>query len=89
MNNIVKNGIERATDSYEVSVYVDNDRDILEVLTLPEGVSMDIVQCSTCLYVTFRGNAEQVMDTEQMLYDLATLAHTSCISRQGMAEAHL
>ncbi len=89
MNNIVMKGIERATDSYEVSVYVDNDRDVLEVLTLPEGVSMDIVQCSTGLYVTFRGNAEQVMDTEQMLYDLAALAHTPGMPCPEMAEAHV
>ena len=90
MNNIVMKGIERATDTYAVSIVVDSDdRDVLDVITPPEGVSIDIIECGKGLYVTFRGKAELVMETEQMLYDLFALAHTHGMPCNSMAEAEV
>lgn len=90
MNNIVKKGIERATDMYTVSVTLDkDDRDVLDVITLPNGVSMDVVECNTGLYVTFSGKAELVMDAEQMLYDLAALVPAPVVPCGDVAEAHV
>ncbi|MCC7569613.1 MAG: hypothetical protein KO463_08405 [Candidatus Methanofastidiosa archaeon] len=90
MNNIVKKGIEHATDSYAVSILVEADeRDAIAVLRVPVGVTMEETACGDATYVTFSGMAEAVMECERSLYELMGVSYADGAACPDMAEAHV